>query len=606
MFGVIVASVVVAGAAVFVYLVRERLGARGLGMAALRTTALGALLMLLVNPTGERSADAGPPTVLLDASLSFAVEGGHWAAARDSARALAGARGVILRVGDGVAPFDSSPPTASISTVRAGLQAAAGRGGPVYLLTDGELSDFDALPRVLREKVAVVVFPRDTVPNAALLDVALPERVQVEDSITVTLEVGTWGALTTDSGWVEITDGDRVIARESVRLPPPPGVGRRTVRIPQGALSAGTHVLSIVLTTAGDEEPADDRRERMVTVSALPAIVLVARPADWESRFLMTTLRDVTEAPIRGFAQIAEDRWIEMRSLEPVTADRVRRAARSAALLIVRGDWSATASRQPRWRWPSASGTVRFAAGDWYPVGTIPASPLGGPLGAIEWDSLPPLTGIVPIAPVDGEWIALSGRLGRRGAERPVLVGRDSAGIREMTTAAGGLWRWSLRGGASAEAYRGLLAAGVDWLLGGAGATSGVTVTATRVVPRGVPVVFRWRAGDPPAEPRVQLTGPDSTYAVPLVFDDQRRANLRLDPGVYRWRIDGTPGAQGTTVVEAFSDEYPPGPVTATASVAAESVYTLLRNAREYWWVFVLAVAALVGEWAWRIRRGLP
>ncbi len=606
MFGVIVATLVVAGGAVFVYLVRERLGVQGVGMAALRTTALGALLILLVNPMGERSADAGPPTVLLDASLSLSVEGGHWAAARDSARAIAGDRGVILRVGDGVAPFDSSPPTAGISTARAGLQAAAGRGGPVYLLTDGELSDFDALPPALRENVTVVVFPRDTVPNAALLDAALPERVRVEDSITVTLEVGTWGALTTDSAWVEITDEGRVIARESVRLPPPPGVGRRTLRIPQGALDAGKHVLSIALNTAGDQEPADDRRERMVTVSALPAIVLVARPADWESRFLMTTLRDVTEATIRGFAQIVEDRWIDMQSLEPVTVDRVRRAARRAALLIVRGDWPATASRQPRWRWPSASATVRFTAGDWYPVGTVPASPLGGLLGAIEWDSLPPLTGIVPIAPVEGEWIALSGRLGRRGAERPVLVGRDSAGIREMTIAAGGLWRWSLRGGASAEAYRALLAAGVDWLLGGTGAAPGVTVTATPVVPRGVPVVFSWWAGDPPAEPLVQLTGPDSTYAVPLVFDDQRRASLRLDPGVYRWRIDGRSGAQGMTVVEAFSDEYPPGPVTVAASAAAGSGYTLLRNAREFWWVYVLAVAALVGEWAWRTRRGLP
>ena len=597
---------VAAAVAGFVYLAHERLGLAGWGLAALRTAALGALILLLVNPVRERPGEAAPPTVLLDASLSLAAAGGRWDAALDSARVLAGDRGVILRFGDGVAPFDTTPPTAGLTLVDQALRTAAGRSGPVYIVTDGEIADYASLPAALRDDASVVLLVRDTVPNAALLEVVIPSRVRQEDSIPITVEIGTWGPLSDSVGTLEISATGRVLLRRSIPIPTPPGAARRTVWLPPGALASGSHAVRVGLSVTGDSEERDDVRWRVVTVSELPAVVVVASPADWEGRFLMRELAEVTGGDVRGYGEIGDGRWIEMETQQPVGAATLRAAARTAALLVTRGRWSEAATRRPRWRWPSGAAGVRFARGDWYPVRRVPASPLAGPLGVVEWDSLPPLTGIVPIAPVEGEWVALSARLGRRGAERPVIVGHDSAGVREITTAAGGMWRWAFRGGASREAYRTLLAAGVDWLLASEALLRRVPLSATNATLRGHPILFRWSGERPGRDVELEMRGPDSTFVVSLRFDDEGTATLRLPPATYRWRVPGLTGASGVAVVESYSPEFHPGPVTAMSSAGSGRARSFLVGARDRWWLFVVVIAALVGEWAWRTRQGLP
>ena len=108
-----------------------------LGLAALRATGVGALVLLIWNPAAVRlGVGAAPRLVLLDASLSMAGRGGHWAAALDSARALA--RGdVIWRFGARVTAFDSTAPREGASRLAPALAAAAARGGPVAVVTDG-------------------------------------------------------------------------------------------------------------------------------------------------------------------------------------------------------------------------------------------------------------------------------------------------------------------------------------------------------------------------------------------------------------------------------------------------------------------------------------
>src|SRR2546430_8699550 len=69
----------------------------------------------------------------------MAGRGGHWAAALDSARALA--RGdVIWRFGARVTAFDSTAPREGASRLAPALAAAAARGGPVAVVTDGVIS----------------------------------------------------------------------------------------------------------------------------------------------------------------------------------------------------------------------------------------------------------------------------------------------------------------------------------------------------------------------------------------------------------------------------------------------------------------------------------
>lgn len=601
--GLVVAVAVAAGV---VYLGRERLGLQGAGLAALRTVGLGALLLLIANPGVLRPGSRGLATVLLDASFSMGTAGGPWQRALDTARALAGPDGTILRFGDRVDPFDSTPPTMANTLLEPALRTAAGRGGPVWVVTDGEVRDGQALPPGLERAAGFVVLPRDTMPDAALLAVGVEDRLLPTDSVRVRVEIGTWGVLPDSTGELEIAAGDRMLLRRTLTLPRSPGLARRTVRLPAGALGPGTHVLTIRLRAAGDREPGNDTRMRVVTVAAMPAVVAIVAPADWEGRFLVATLAAVTDASVQGYARLAGDRWVDMRTQQAVDPGTVRRAAASADLLVLRGDPPFSPPRpRPTWYWPAGTGAGRIMAGDWYPAGPPPASPLGGRLGPVAWDSLPPLTGIVPITPAASEWSALTARAGRRGAERPVLVGGDSAGVRRLVTTGTGLWRWALRGGGPHEAYRTFVAAGADWLLGSGVLRTRDRLAVTPVVERGAPVVFRWTGAEPPPALPVALDGVDTALQDTLIFDAGGTARRRLPPGVYRWRAAGGAGA-GVFVVESYAAEYAPGPVTVGATEPRGTMAFLLVGVRDRWWLFVLVIAALVGEWAWRIRRGLP
>jgi len=127
------------------------------GLALLRTTGLGALVLLLWNPTTSRfvsGAGAAPPLVLLDASLSMVGHGGRWREALDTARALARAgSGGPWRGGTGpwtggrptVAPAgpaariacrsstDATPPEAIVSTPSPAMARAPATSGPASI-----------------------------------------------------------------------------------------------------------------------------------------------------------------------------------------------------------------------------------------------------------------------------------------------------------------------------------------------------------------------------------------------------------------------------------------------------------------------------------------
>ncbi|HET7040364.1 MAG TPA: hypothetical protein VFH97_10795, partial [Gemmatimonadales bacterium] len=487
------------------------------------------------------------------------------------------------------------------------LRAAAARGGRIFLVTDGELEDGGAVPEALLAGVVPVVLPRDTVPDAALREAALPRTIRAEDSLEIRVEIVTRGPLPDTAALLEVSAGGRRLARRTVALPPSPGAGYRAIVVPPRSLAPGTHVLDVRLTTGGDREPRNDRRRRPVTVGVVPDVVLLASPPDWESRFLARELADVTGSPVRAFSEIAPGRWVDMRTGGQVAAPQVAQAARGAALVVrvgvVRADGASGSRARATWNWPTGDDAL---VGDWYPSAPVPASPLTGRLGAVEWDSVPPVAAMIPLAPPPDGWVALSARLVRRGAERPLLVGHDSAGRRTLTTAAEGLWRWALRGGAPREAYRAMLAGGVDWLLAtGRGGADGA-ITAAEVVPRGLPVTFRRPGAPGPAGPvAVTLTGDDTARTDTLAFDARGEARLLLPPGVYRWRVDLGPDARGTVVVEEYSDEFVARPVAVPAGVEPGEGRRRV-GARETWWMFALALAALIGEWAWRTRRGLP
>jgi len=197
----------------------------------------------------------------------------------------------------------------------------------------------------------------------------------------------------------------------------------------------------------------------------------------------------------------------------------------------------------------------------------------------------------------------MTAQLGRRGAVRPVLIGRDSAGVRRVTTGIEGLWRWAFRGGSSEQGYRALIAGTASWLLGATDSTTGKAQLDREVVANGIPASFRWSGSGNPVPLPIEWVGDSSTRRDTLVFDGEGRSETLLPPGSWRYRLEG--GGAGTLAVEEYSDEFLPRPVTLADRKSAVSGSRIRKPVRGWIWLFGAAVLAFAGEWTARRRLGL-
>jgi len=573
---------------------------------ALRTVGLGAVLVLLINPSRSRPVAGGtPPLVLLDASLSMAGTNGPWANALDSARRL-GAGGSIWRFGSDVDAFDSTPPHDGQSLLAPALAAAAARGGAVIVISDGAIADSADLPPDLRRRPRVIVLARAPFFDAYVASVDGPRRVAVGDTVRLRVAYGVAGprppgAVRRVS--IVVSAAGRRLTSAPVTLPDSGSLATEVVIAPS-LLATGFQALDVRLEGAGDVESRDDARLLVLEVSAQPAAVVLAAPPDWESRFFAKTLAEVSRVPVKLLVQTEPAKWRDGTTLAPLGADAATRAIGGARLVALIGDPVRLAPYRRRGGivlWPFTAAR----AGDWY-VDPPPASPLTAAFSGLDWDSLPPAQGLVELPADSNDIVVLTARLGRRGVSRPVALVRDSAGVRSATVAGSGLWRWGFRGGAPAEAYRSLVAAIADWLLSDAAAGKERFGPVSEAVPQGMPLVWRWRGSGAPSATAIMLESPAGSHAATLRFDAQGEATLGLAPGVYRWRA-GDQGAEGGMVaVEQYSEEWRPARAMLAPQPGEPGDMRRDVGARDLWWLYALAIAAFVAEWAWRRRQGLP
>jgi len=583
------------------------------GLAALRTTGVGALLLLIWNPAALRLGVGGAPRlVLLDASLSMAGRGGHWAAALDTARALAHGD-VIWRFGARVTAFDTLAPRDGASRLAPALAAAAARGGPVAIVTDGAIADRADAPADLLRSARIVVLPRTPFFDAFVSNIDGPGRVGAGDTIRLKLSYGTVGKRERGNGKRTATlvasVGGRRLASRVVDLPDS-GVVSADLTFPASRFSfPGWVAVEVGLEGVGDEEARDDARTLVLQVSAAPSIVLLASPPDWDTRFLAHALEDVAQAPVKVLvaADPGGTRWRDAATLTAVRPGEVARAVRGAALLVEAGDpatFARVTAKGALLVWPLG----RRQEGDWYVQPPV-ASPIAGALAGVAWDSLPPVTALgelAPSSPSDSSpVIALTARLARRGPPRAVIALSQRDGKRRATIAAGGLYRWAFRGGACAEAYRALVAGLTDWLLAGGTGSGERFVPVTTVTANGLPLQWRWTAAGEPRDVVLSLATVRGQQQDTLRFDAGGRAELWLPPGQYRYAAAEGP-ERGLVAVDTYSDEWRPAPVVVAPQPGATGGRLAGVALRDRWWLFVAAIAAFAGEWAWRRRQGLP
>jgi hypothetical protein len=588
-----------AGLAALTYLRLERLGRRAWVPLVSRAVAWSAIGLLLLNVSCPVAGSPLRPLVLLDASLSMSAPGGRWAEARDSAARS----GEVRAFGDERAAVDTSP-TRGRSLLRPALTAGAASERPVLVVTDGEIEDAADIPPELLGRAEITVLPREPRPDFALVSLAGPSRVTAGDSILLELEARAISGARAESLRVEVSSGDETVATRALRLDAS-GTARLQVGFSSAALGPGEHVLRVGIAGATDEEPRTDSRLHAVTVARTPGVVLLAAPSDWDSRFLYRTLREVAQLPVRGYVRLDRRRWRSMEDLSSVGADRVRQSARGADLLILKGDpggLAAGSTARGIWRWPSGVTGAAPMPGDWY-LAPTEVSPVAGAFLGMPVDSYPPATQLVPLEPGASHWIGLTARLGRRGGARPAVLGRQEGGVRSVTVAADGLWRWAFRGGSSEQTYRTWVAATTSWLLGGADSARGVAAPVRPVVQNGRPLVFEWTGTGPAAATPVTWTAGERTRSDTLRFDGAGRAEVHLPAGQYRYRLEG--GGGGTVAVEEYSDELLPSAVTLTERAARVPRPEARTAARDWLWLFAIAIGALSLEWLARRRLGL-
>ncbi len=550
---------------------------------AARFVAIAALLLLVLDPGIRATLRHDRPLVLLDNSVSMHATGGQ----ADSAAALASGLGEVLPFGEVAA----GEPGAQSALAEA-LSRATGAGRPIVVVSDGEIPDAATIPPDLLAQASLRILPRRTGPNVALVDVRVPLRLTVGDtmSVEVVLQATTpW----TDSVHIEVRDSGHVLMRGSA-VPGPDGRARMALRAPLPSDRTGARRLEVIRVGAPDAEPLDDLRIRWITVTPTPGVVVVAAVPDWDARALHATLADLIEAPVRGYIQLASGAWRRMDDLRPVAEAEVVLAARNADLLAVRGD--TTAWRQhgrARLLWPAGG-----IDGDWYSAPVPSPSPLMASFAGVEPDSLPPLPAVAAVP--EGEWVALSARQARRGNPVPILAGHQAGG-RTVVMGGSGFHRWSFQGGVAEQAWRAMIGQAAAWLLD-APVTAGTSLRAEEaVVERGRAVRFRAPAGAPPMAIELAASGVVRTDT--LRFDADGVGRLALSPGLWTWQ--GADGSAGRIEVESYARELVPIAPTLASADAAVTAVPVRRSLRELLPFFALAVAGFVTEWVIRRRMGL-
>ncbi len=616
------------------------------GLAALRSGILVLVILLLFDPRlpARDLAGGADSWVLVDASSSLAAVDSSgvevWQQAVERAVATLGDDTPIVLFGDGIEPIataalDSVTPFMTSSRLAPALNRAAEAGvNTVTVVSDLRIEDpSGALAALDRLGLGVSVEQvGDRIPNAGLARFEVPAVLDQGDSVQAEVVVHVAEAAA-DSFTVEIREEGRLVGSVRVGLPPAGRDARIPFVLPPSA-EEGAVLYSATIRMDGDAFAGDDTRLGIVRVAdEVGGIVLVSVKPDWEPRFLLPVLAQVSGLPARGYLALADGRFLPMGSVAdqaaPVEEGEVRERAAGASLLVVHG----LSGNPPEWLLgllqtaPRAlvlaedaggaalAGVVGTAPqpGEWYAPADPPPSPLSGELTGIAFTGLPPLSGLLPLLEPDPRAPLVVQRQGL-GAPEAAIVLREAGGRRYAVAVAQGFWRWAFRDGEHRNAYRRVWASVVGWILREDPTSLGAGVApASNIVIAGVPVV--WRAPGRPGDTlRVRISPPQDGFDTTVVVGPEGGFRTRALPGGdFRFLVES--GADtlsaGRIGVEAFTDDLlyaavdPATLERVPSREIRERARGLGRPIRTHPFPYLLVLVLLSLEWIGRRRRGL-
>ena len=377
-----------------------------------------------------------------------------------------------------------------LSTLGPALVSAAEAGASdVLVLSDFRINDVETLDSYSQTYGLDVKFERLDMErrNAGVEDFMVFRNDPLEETVTAQASIFSEGLQEDESITIEIFEEENLVVSEEVN---PISIGNTLmfeVELPINHEASGLLEYRISLGILEDDFSLDNQKSTFIDMRfSDKEIVFLSMKPDWEPRFLLPVLSEVSGLSFEGFLSMGDDQFLSMNDIEGdesiVTESRVKRAVAASRILIVHG----LAGDSPDWvvdALDNSSSTIAFiedgtaaskmgvstqqsiVEGEWNLESSLKPSPLASTLSGIDLTSLAPLNAVLPMLDPNSHLRPIEFRRNGLGQIQAPLILNESDDSKQALVLASGFWRWSSRGGNSREVYRRLWSGVLGWLM---------------------------------------------------------------------------------------------------------------------------------------------
>ena len=369
------------------------------------------------------------------------------------------------------------------------VSAAEAGASDVLVLSDFRIDDVETLDSYSQTYGLDVKFERLDMErrNVGVEDFMVFRNDPLEETVTAQASIFSEGLQADESITIEIFEEENLVVSEEVN---PISIGNTLmfeVELPINHEASGLLEYRISLGILEDDFSLDNQKSTFIDMSfSDKEIVFLSMKPDWEPRFLLPVLSEVSGLSFEGFLSLGDDQFLSMNDIEGdesiVTESRVKRAVAASRILIVHG----LAGNSPDWvmdALDNSSSTIAFiedgtaaskmgvstqqsiVEGEWYLESSLKPSPLASTLSGIDLTSLAPLNAVLPMLDPNSYLRPIEFRRNGLGQIQAPLILNESDDRKQALVLASGFWRWSSRGGNSREVYRRLWSGVLGWLM---------------------------------------------------------------------------------------------------------------------------------------------